>query len=143
MPARSLLLVTFLLPLLISCDADNEKTRAALLGRWELVKGFRNQKETGTLEGVFFQFGADGKMMTNLPIGTGMPTEFELRQNEIVQKSPQEVVYRIQSMTSSALVLTAELKGMQFEFHLQKAAEPAPASPAQDTLSQPADSLSE
>ena len=142
MPSRSLLLVASCLLLLLACDDDNEKTRASLLGRWELAKGFRNQKETETLQGVFFQFGADGKMTTNLPVGADAPTEYDLKQNEILQKSPQAVTYCIQSMTDSPLVLTMEMRGMLFEMQRQRAV--LPTEPAvQDSLSQPADSLSE
>jgi hypothetical protein len=143
MSAPSFLFVFFSLLLLASCEGDNEKTRASLLGRWELVKGFRNQKETETLQGVFFQFGADGKMTTNLPVGTSAPTEYELRQNQIVQKSPQEVVYSIRSLTDSSLVLTMEMRGVLFEMQMLRARPPAGEPTTQDSLSQPADSLSE
>ena len=142
MSAHPLLYIASCLLLLIACDDDSDKTQAAIQGRWELVKGFRNQKETETLEGVYFQFGADGKMVTSLPVGADTPTVFELRNNEIHQKSPQPVVYKIQSVTDSTLVLTMEMRGAQFEMQLQKA--PPPAEPAsQDSLTQPADSLSE
>ncbi len=144
MPAPSLLFVVFCLPLLlIACEDDTEKTRASLLGRWELVKGFRNQKQTETLEGVFFQFGAEGKMTTNLPVGTEAPVGYELNQNEILQKSPQPVVYRIKSLNDSSLVLTMEMRGIPFEFQLQKVSSPPVESAPQDRLSHPADSLSE
>ena len=128
--------------LLAACDDDTSATQASIAGRWELTKGFRNQKETETLSGVFFQFGTDGKMSTNLPVGADAPTVYELRRNEIHQKSPQAVTYFIQNVTDTTLVLALEMRGMQFEMHLKKAVanmEPPP----QDSLTQPADSLSE
>ncbi len=109
----------------MGCGDNNKKTQASILGRWELSKGFRNKIETGTLAGVFFQFGEDGKMMTNLPLGADVPTDYELKKNEIHQKSPQEVVYNIMSVTDSMLVLTMEMRGVEFELHLQRAPEPA------------------
>ena len=124
-----------------ACEEDTGKTQALITGRWELFKGFRNQKETETLQGVFFEFGADGKMSTNLPVGADVPTDYEVKKNEIHQKSPQPVTYFIQSATDSMLILTMEMRGMQFEMQLQRTMPPTEAAP-QDSLPQPADSLS-
>lgn len=142
MSARPLLYIASCLLFFAACDDDNEKIQASIQGRWELVKGFRNLKETETLEGVYFQFGADGKMVTNLPVGADAPTGYELKKNEIHQNSPQPVVYKIQSVTDSTLVLTMEMRGVQFEMQLQKALPPTEPAP-QDSLAPPADSLSE
>ncbi len=121
--------------LMASCFDDNSKNQYAIEGRWELTKGFRNQKETETLQGVFFQFGADGKMSTNLPVGADAPTVYELSKNEIRQKSPQEVVYTIQSASDSSLVLAMELRGIQFELQLRKVVPGAEEAPV-DSLGQ-------
>ena len=126
-----------------ACGDDAVGTaRSSVVGRWELTKGFRNKKETETLSGVYFQFGADGKMQTNLPVGADTPTDYELKKNEIHQKSPQPVVYSIQSATDTSLVLAMEIRGMQFEMHLKKTPPPVESAP-NDSLSQPSDSLSE
>ena len=145
MSARPFLLVATCLStffLFAGCEEDTSKTQALIIGRWELSKGFRNQKETETLQGVFFQFGADGKMFTNLPVGADVPTDYELKKNEIVQKSPQPVTYLVQSATDSTLILTMEMRGMQFEMLLHRVLPPTETAP-QDSLPQPADSLSE
>lgn len=136
MSVRPLLLLAPWLLLLIACDDDSGKIQASIHGRWELVKGFRNQKETETLQGVFFHFDPDGKMITNLPTGADAPTDYELNKNEIHQKSPQPVVYKIQSVTDSTLVLAMEMRGILFEMQLQKAHPPAETAP-QDSLAQP------
>ena len=141
MSPRPLFLLASCLLLMAACVDDNPKKTFTIEGRWELVKGFRNQKETETLQGVFFQFGGDGKMTTNLPVGAETLTGYELKKNEIYQNSPQPVVYQIQSVTDTTVVLTMEMRGVLFEMQLQKAppiAEPAP----QDSLS-PSDTLSE
>lgn len=127
-----------------ACENDTSATRDAILGRWELDKGFRNERETEMLAGVFFLFGDDGKMQTNLPVGAEDPTEFDIKKNEILQKSPQPLTYSIQSVTDSTLVLTMEMRGVSFKLELQRAAEPPEQQP--DTLyneTQPTDSLSE
>jgi hypothetical protein len=142
MSVRSLLLVASSLLLFTSCDDDKDKTRASILGRWELVAGFRNEKPTETLRGVFFEFNEDGKMTTNLPVGADAPTEYELHKNEILQKSPQPVKYSIKEVTDSTLTLMMEMRGMPFEMQMVKAVPPAlPAQ--QDSIAQPGDSLSE
>jgi hypothetical protein len=141
MSAHPLLYIASCLLFFVACDDDNEKIQASIQGRWELVKGFRNMKETETLQGVFFQFGADGKMVTNLPVGADAPTGYDLKKNEIHQNSPQPVMYKIQSVTDSTLVLTMEMRGVQFEMQLQKSLPPT-EPPPQDSLAPPADSLS-
>lgn len=145
MTLRPILLFTYCLYaafIFAACEEETDKTQALITGRWELVKSFRNQKETETLQGVFFQFSADGKMSTNLPVGADVPTDYELKKNEIHQKSPQPVTYFIQSATDSTLVLTMEMRGIQFEMQLQRAEPPTESAP-QDSLAQPGDSFSE
>lgn len=141
MASRSLPYIVSCLLLLAACDDDSEKVQASIQGRWELVRGFRNLKETETLQGVYFYFGPDSKMVTNLPIGADAPTNYELKKNEIHQKSPQPVVYKIQSATDSTLVLIMEMRGVQFEMQMRKALPPVESAP-QDTLALPADTLS-
>lgn len=109
-----------------------------------MVKGFRNERETEMLAGVFFFFGADGKMQTNLPVGAELPTEFDVKKNEILQKSPQPVTYSIQSVSDSTLVLTMEMRGVSFKLEMQRAMDIPEQQP--DTLNdetQPGESLSE
>jgi hypothetical protein len=142
MSAYKLIFIAPCLLFFAACDGNNEKTKASILGRWELAKGLRNQKETETLTGVFFQFGADGKMTTSLPVGADKPTDYEINKNEILQKSPQPVTYNIQDVTDSTLVLTMEMRGVQFELQLKKALPPTDAAPP-DSLYQSIDSLSE
>lgn len=115
--------------LLFSCEDESKANQSSLIGRWEIVKGFRNQKETETLSGTYFRFNDDGRMQTNLPIGPEEPMEYAVSHNEIRQKSSPPVKYIIQSITDSTLVIGMELRGMQFEMHLRRAPEP-PAGPA-------------
>jgi hypothetical protein len=125
----------------LSCIEDGNKNSTALEGRWDLVKGLRNQQETGTLSGTYFQFGADGKMITNLPVGPEVAMEYDLSQSTIQQKSNPPVEYTIRSISDTTLVLSLEMRGMQFELYLRRAKEltaPHPfeeAVPDQDTSS--------
>ena len=117
-----------------SCEDTSEKTQAALIGHWELIKALRNERETGTLEGVYFDFGADGKMLTNLPVGAEQAVEYEVDKKVIIQKSMQPVRYQAVTLEDSLLVLKMDMRGMTFEMHLRRVAAPA----AVDSLSVPA-----
>lgn len=124
----SLICCSLSLLLAVSCENDSPDNRLALTGRWELTKGFRNKRETGTLGGTYFLFREDGKMQTNLPIGPEEPMDFTLSKNEIRQKSTPPVRYQIQNLSDSMLVLSFELRGMQFEMHFRKSTDVAPDS---------------
>jgi hypothetical protein len=89
-------------------------------------------------------------MMTNLPVGPEVLTDFEFVKDKIQQKSSPVVEYQILELTDTSLTLGLELRGMQFEMHFQPAAqEQVPAESMntwphnqQDSLSSPVDSLS-
>lgn len=110
---------------LFSCEDTSEKTQAAIIGHWELTKALRNDRETGTLQGVYFDFGADGMMQTNLPVGVEQPVEYDVDQKEIVQKSTQQIRYQALTLEDSILVLSFDMRGMTFEMHLRRATPPS------------------
>lgn len=120
---------------LASCEDLSEKTQTGIIGHWELTKALRNDRETGTLEGVFFDFGQDGKMHTNLPVGAEVPVAYEIDKKTITQKTPQPIRYEAVTLEDSLLVLRMEMRGVTFEMHLQRAAMPVDTIgvPAQDT----------
>ncbi|MCC6411508.1 MAG: hypothetical protein IT270_07600 [Saprospiraceae bacterium] len=103
-----------------------------LTGRWELVRGFRNAKETETLAGTYFRFEEQGKMQTNLPLGANEEAmDFTLDKNEIIQSGPMPIKYTIQKLTDSDLILVLELRGMQFEMHLKRTSKDGSAIPGE------------
>ncbi|MBK8557686.1 MAG: hypothetical protein IPL65_18940 [Lewinellaceae bacterium] len=107
----------------------------------EIDQSPAQSKETETLAGTYFQFNANGTMETNLPLGAGTPTAYELREQEIRQKSAPPVVYKILESTDSSLVIVLEMRGVNFEMHFEKDLHPD----VQDTLSNtaPVDTLTE
>ncbi|MEQ1743935.1 MAG: hypothetical protein ABMA02_00790 [Saprospiraceae bacterium] len=133
----------------MSCIEDSKNTLPSVEGRWEIIRGLRNGRETGTLSGTYFRFGADGKMITNLPIGPEVPVEFELSKTIIQQKGASPMEYSVLSLNDTTLVLGFEMRGMQFEMYLRKATEPdpmlsEPQTPQGDTTGlAPADSIQE
>lgn len=125
--------------LLFSCEGDSKNNSLALIGRWEIVRGYRNKVETETLAGTYFQFGDDGKMQTNLPVSPEEPIAYEVNNTEIRQKCTPPIRYEIINLNDSALVLGLELRGMQFEMHFRRIAKSAgentpPAGSESDTL---------
>lgn len=127
MPFR--LFALFLLTALVAvaCDDATEKNRTALIGHWELTKALRNQRETGLLANIFFDFEPDGKMLTNLPVAPEpSATDYEVANDEIVQQLPQPLHYRIQTLNDSVLVLGLEMRSIPFELQLRRAEKPVP-----------------
>ncbi|MFN0013603.1 MAG: hypothetical protein ACKVU2_03565 [Saprospiraceae bacterium] len=152
MSGRFASFVLLWLPILLvcfSCIEDTKNTLPAVEGRWEIIRGLRNGRETGTLSGTYFRFGTDGKMITNLPIGPEIPVEYELTKSLIQQKGASPVDYSVLSLNDTTLVLGFEMRGMQFEMYLRKAMEPEPVLSDPQTLQsdtsspQPIDSIQE
>ena len=134
MIARLFSLAFLCMPLAIflpSCDDEAKNNSVALIGRWEIVQGYRNQKPTETLAGTYFQFGDDGKMQTNLPIGPEEPMDYSVGKQEIRQKSVPPMKYSIQNISDTSLVLGFQLRGMQFEMHFRRAIQVDPDSSLQ------------
>jgi hypothetical protein len=131
MPFRfsALLLSVAALMTLSACDDPTDKNRTALVGHWELTKALRNQRETGLLADIFFDFDPDGKMLTNLPVAPEpLPVAYEVMGEELVQKLPQPITYHIQSLNDSVLVLSLEMRSIPFELQLRKTESPAPST---------------
>jgi hypothetical protein len=130
--------IAALLVLLTSCNrchpGAGDAAHSALLGRWEIAHASRNGKPTETLTGVYFEFNADGKMLTNLPVGPETPVDYEVKGKELVQKNELPITYTIQSVSDSSLILNVDIRGMQFEMQLQRPVEiPEPEAPEEGT----------
>ena len=104
-----------------SCEEEQQINPKTLKGRWELERGFRNQKETSTLAGTYFLFEAGSKMKTNLPVVPEELMDYELDKLTLQQKSSPPVKYEILTLNDSSLILGLEFRGMQFELRLQRA----------------------
>lgn len=137
--SRRFICLQFLLFLLVlmcgwACEDDSKFNATSVEGRWEITRGLRNGHETGTLSGTYFRFGADGKMITNLPVGPEVSVDYEIVKSTIHQKSVTPIEYSIRALSDSAMVLGFELRGMQFEIYLQRkeVEVPAPEVPVPD-----------
>ena len=121
-----------LLPLLIlatttlffACGPDGDVGEDATLtgGRWELTSALRNGMETEMLEGLFFEFGPEGELQTNL-MGNEAPGSYVMTENTVATAGvvpPLE--YEVTELTDSSLVLRTELQSFRFDFSFRRVA---------------------
>jgi hypothetical protein len=122
---RLLLLSSLLIGVIIACDPKIKDIIPRLSGRWEVQKGFRDEKETGILNGAYIAFEANNIMRTNIPLpnGTEAPTAYEVKNKSIRQKLSPEIVYTIEALTDSTLELGFDVRGVHFAMHLKRVTE--------------------
>jgi hypothetical protein len=123
----------------LACENDVALNKSNITGYWVVGKALRDKHETRLLADVFFQFGTDGKMFTNLPNTADVATDFEVKANQIIQKTVTPIVYAVQDFSDSTLVLALEMNNTPFEIYLIKSVA-GKASPI-DSLPQPTDTL--
>jgi hypothetical protein len=105
---------------LSQCASEPVFEAEMLWGRWELREGFRSGKLTESLDGLYFEFGKDGRMNTNLPAGPG-EARYELEGSSIRQSgNPADLIYTIQELSDTVMVLSTDLRNVNFRFILQK-----------------------
>ena len=122
----------------VSCENDSD-IKANITGYWSVKSAFRDKRETRLLADVFFQFGADGKMLTNLPNTSDIATDYELKDHKITQKATSAITYDIQDLSDTTMVLIMEMNNTPFEIHLEKT-NPPPTGAIESPVS-PGDSL--
>lgn len=110
---------------MVAC-APNETEEAPfttdmLLGHWDLVSAKSGGNPTDRLEGIYFEFNADGKVTHNL-MGAQTAYPFELDGDMIKQSDEQmPLEYQILSLTDSLLVFTMKIRETPFELRLKPA----------------------
>ncbi|MBK6947783.1 MAG: hypothetical protein IPH16_06700 [Haliscomenobacter sp.] len=105
-----------------SCKKEIDPTPQLVLGHWEIQEAYRNGKPTESLADLFFEFKEEGKMATNLPV-TEVPMEasYEVKKGKIEQAQGDiTLVYQIESLTDSSMVLKTNFRGFDFRFVLGK-----------------------
>lgn len=117
---------------LAGCNDQAEQNRAEILGYWSVEKAFREKRATSLLSGVFFEFKGNGFMTTNLPNAGELPSPFECKADQIVQKLEPPLIYTILQLEKNLLVLSFEMNNTLFELHLTR--NTTPAGSTQDTI---------
>jgi hypothetical protein len=88
--------------------------------RWLLDKGFRNEKETDSLAGLYFDFNTSGEVTTNLN-GQDERLTYELEGEDIISLAGTEGVFlNIMELSETKLVLQTDIQGYTFKFVLLK-----------------------
>ena len=118
---KVLYLVLALTFFLHSCDSEPKKPATAelIIGKWEIETGFRNGKKANSLEGLFFDFKPDGKMITNL-LGSEQESNYEIKAQKLLQSGTQEIEYTIESIEDRSLHLAMTMRGFDFKLQLKK-----------------------
>lgn len=115
-----LLSLGFLL-LVASCTEEPENIRELLPGRWELQQASRNGEPTRSLAGLYYEFGTEGTMRTNLPVAKGESTYQIVGQGIEQSQDGNIIAYTIASITDSTLIMQTELRDTPFQFQLLRA----------------------
>lgn len=103
-----------------SCSDDHGTPAATIEGRWELVQAMRNNTETGMLDGLHFDFLADGTLKTNL-LGNETDGTYVWDAAEITTEGVKlPLTYNIQELTDSTMHLRSRYQGFQFDFKMRR-----------------------
>ena len=88
--------------------------------RWLLDKGFRNEKETDSLAGLYFDFDTSGEVTTNLN-GQDEILTYKLDGEDIIELAGTEGVFlNIIELSETKLILQTDIQGYMFKFVLLK-----------------------
>jgi len=88
--------------------------------KWLIDKGFRNDKETDSLTGLYFDFNTSGEVTTNLN-GQDERLNFKLDGEDIIELTGTEVVFlNIMELSETKLVVQTDIQGYTFKFVMLK-----------------------
>lgn len=88
--------------------------------RWLLDKGFRNEKETDSLAGLYFDFNTSGEVTTNLN-GQDERFTYKLDGEDIIELAGTEVVFlNIMELSETKLIVQTDIQGYTFKFVMLK-----------------------
>ena len=103
-----------------SCANEPKIEQTDLLGRWEIEEAYRNEQNAEDMQGLFFEFFGDGKMLTNMSSSTS-EAQFELKKQTILQRGGEmDADYEIASLSDTSMVLVTVLRDYNFRFVLKK-----------------------
>lgn len=115
-----LLTSVFLLCFFTACGDDSAVSGdATVSGSWKLKRAMRNNMETETLDGLFYQFNDDGKMVTNLMSDEATEGTYVWEGTELSTEGVSlPLTYEVKELTDSTLHLQSKYRGYQFNFEL-------------------------
>ena len=102
-----------------ACAPDKKMNQDIIKGRWEVFNAERSGKPTQTVNGAFFEFRDQNKMVTDI-LGEPVQTAYNFYENEIVQLSGGKIRYKIEAVNDSTMTLSATIRKVDFVFELIK-----------------------
>ena len=120
---RFFLLASLLLTCLFSACGDESALSddATVAGNWELKRAMRNNMETATLDGLYFEFKDDGSLVTNLMSEEATTGKYVWEDALITTEGVSlPLTYTITELTDSTLNLQSKYQGYQFNFELTR-----------------------
>ena len=109
-----------------SCREEPKFDQNKLIGHWQIREGLRGGKPSAAFDGAYFEFSADEKMTTNLPLPDPNFVEiacpFSLKKDIIFQKpnGAEGVDMKIIELTDSSLAVDFKMREVDFHLVFQK-----------------------
>lgn len=108
--AKGLTLLAMVLTL--ACASDPNAGRN-LVGYWQLETAMIQGEETDRLDDLYFDFGADGLLETNI-FGKESEYEYSWQRDQIDQLSEPALAYQIEWLSDSTIALKTEIRRKEF-----------------------------
>lgn len=118
-----LLAITTLLTACGSSSTDELGADATPLleGRWELAEARRDNVKTGLLDGLYLDFGPDGRLETNMLTNEPQQGSYTLTDDEIVTEGIEiPMTYEVREITGETLDLRTRYRGYLFDFKMRR-----------------------
>ncbi len=94
-------------------------TLSSLKGKWYIIDALRNGRKTKSLESGFFEFGENGKVITNI-FGSNEQYNYSFKDKKIVIDSPQELKMEIIKYVPDTIFSSIKLKLFQVDMLMVK-----------------------
>lgn len=93
---------------------------AFLPGTWEVSDAERNGKNTAALEGIYFTFTTDEKLITNFNVSIQEQTfPYRMQGDTLFALSDPQHLYFIESLAEKAMVIRTQMEGFPFKLILK------------------------
>jgi len=112
MTARVFILLSLIM---VFVQCKEEKNVQKLLGTWHFNTVYRNQKETKTLEGGYFDFISDSTMQSNV-LHTTEPITYKYDGENIVLYADETYEFNISKHTNDTLIVTGYMNTFEMKF---------------------------
>lgn len=122
--------------LFIQCKPDapqQEEKESSIEGKWSIHYATRNDKETKTLKGGYFDFTSDTTFVTNI-FGDNSGFLFSMDGNRLVTKEGRPALnLALTQSHSDSMLLQGKIQRFRMEFYLSRDTSTVEA-PSQETL---------